>query len=124
MSSGLPDPDIQTGPWEKVRDGVQRNFDALAGAAFGTGGQQFELRVGTVAVSWAANVNSTVAVVTHGLGRAPLGVVATVVNSPQAILGTVPTPNIFGETATQFSLDAETRVAFTGSQTFFWIAIG
>lgn len=124
MPFRLPDPDIQTGQWDQVKDGVQRNFDALAAAAIGTGNVAREIRAGYVTLTWAGAVGSGVVAVSHGMGRVPQGVVATAFASPQSVAGQIPEPNVFTLTATTFSIDAEVRVAYTGTQTLFWIAIG
>jgi hypothetical protein len=75
MTLPLPDPDIQTGPWDEVKDGVQRNFDALAGAIVGTGGHQYDIRVGVAVVTFTAFHASPTVVVSHGLGKAPVVVI-------------------------------------------------
>jgi hypothetical protein len=123
MPLHLPDPDIQTGPWEKVKDGVQRNLDALAQAVIDSGEQSAGIRAGQVALTWAAALNSGVATVTHGLGRVPVAVTATV-KDPSGGTGQIPQPSPFNFTTTTFQIYAEVRVAFTGTQTITWIAYG
>jgi hypothetical protein len=123
----LPDPDIQTGPWEDVRDGVQRNLDALAGAALGLGGLDVAMRFGTAAGAWpGGSPRANTTTIPHGLGRVPIAVVATVVSSPSAtwfpVVATVAYATAsFGVTAV--TSDGSSP-ALSTQYTIVWIAIG
>jgi hypothetical protein len=113
----LPDPDIQMGPWESVREGVQRNLDALASAIVGTGGKSLEYRSGIDTVTFSASNASATTVVSHGLGRIPNSVVATSAAGFGIYLQT------FTWTATTFTAQGAYPFGpLSGSYTFAWMA--
>lgn len=103
---------------------ASRNFLRLASLVIGTGELNLELRFGVESLTWAAAVNSGANTVTHGLGRTPAVVFACAKDSPQTVAGQIPVCNPSSYNATDFTLDAETAVAYTGNQDVVWIAIG
>lgn len=76
---------------------------------------------GSKALTWTAAVDSAVASVTHGLGRVPTIVVATIV----ATGADREFAQVGASTSTAFDLiGSATSGAFTGTRTAYWLAIG
>lgn len=76
---------------------------------------------GIATLAFAASKNSGTISVEHGLGVVPVAVVATAFNAPaftQLVL-----PNVFGYTATTFSMNGELAANTTGSLTVAWVAV-
>jgi hypothetical protein len=120
MTFPLPDPDIQTGPWDQVKDGVQRNFDALAGAVVSTGGQRVGFRFSAGTLTFTASATSAASVISHGLGNVPIVVIACEVTTG---FGVIVRTNTY--TSTTFSaVGTNPFGAGTYVATFAWIAIG
>jgi hypothetical protein len=122
MSIKLPDPLVKHDEWPDIRDGVQRDFDAIALAIPGTGGKDIEIRYGTATVTFTASQDSDLPTVNHGLGRTPVIVVATPYNV--AAYANIPKVDWFGATSTTFALAARVESAITLAVTVTWIAIG
>lgn len=118
----LPDPDIQTGPWETVKDGVQRNLDALAKATVGTGGVQSEFRTGTATLVFTASTIAAVGAIAHGLGRAPVHVSLNTKNVTS--FSEIASLEWHNAGATTFDINALVPAAITASVTVTWMAIG
>lgn len=119
MSIKLPDPLVKHSEWPDVREGVQRDLDAIALAVPGTGGKDVELRYGTAEVTFTASAASANTVVSHGLGRTP---VAVVVSSAEGF-------GIFYQSFTWTTTTFTATGAYpfgtlSGTFTFAWIAIG
>lgn len=101
----------------------QQKFDQIAQAMPGFGGKSVEIRYGTTVLTWTASTTSAGATVSHGLGKTPQIVVATVgaygsSNAAHAQVG--------GFGATTFNLQGQITAgaALTGTLPCYWIAIG
>lgn len=121
MALSLPDSDITEGPWEKVRDGVQRNLDALARAVIGTGNQQLQIRSGIGTAAFAASASSSTVTVDHGLGGTP----ARVIVSSVAGAGVIFTAPAADWAVADFKVNGYSAPGpLIGDIDFAWIAIG
>lgn len=108
---------------ERLDDGspAARNFLKLASLVIGTGERELELRWGVSALSMTAQVNNNAGLVTHGMSRAPVVVIANGTDANGFVNVT-----IRAITSTQFaySLAYVDGTARTATETIYWIAIG
>lgn len=123
----LPSGPVNDQSWEQARDGVQDNFDTIALAAASFGGKSVEVRFGVSTVTWPGGAGtSNGLVVSHGLGRTPVVVVAT--QNTSSGLAKIPVVATQAFTTTAFTLYAGTvdgtSPANTATTTISWIAIG
>lgn len=122
-------------PWASVRnpdgslnpEALQADIDELAKAMPGLGGASMEIRFGVSTVTWPGGSGiSNGLVVTHGLGRPPVVVVAT--QNTSVGLAKIPTVGTQAFTTTTFTLFAGTvdgtSPTNTSTSTISWIAIG
>lgn len=105
-----------------------RNFAKLAQATIDTGGdpttggpRSVGMRFGTVSFTWPGATAQQTIVINHGLGAAPVVVLAINSNNNTAGL-----PRTFTYTATQFTLNiiAPANVTVGTGDTYRWVAIG
>ena len=95
-------------------------LDALRLAVLGTGGRQIELRWGYDTVTFSGSQTSADKQIAHGLGRAPVVVVATETTTYNGVIYAV---RAF--TATEFTVRGGCPFgSLTGLTGFSWIAIG
>lgn len=118
----LLDPDIATGSWEDVRDGVQRDLDAIATLMPGFGGKSVEIRYGTATLAFSASATAAVGAVAHGLGRAPQAIALNVKNVTN--FNQIATLEWHNATTTTFDINGLVPAAITANVALSWIAIG
>lgn len=92
---------------------------ALVRAAAGT---PLAVTAGTQVLTWAASTDSDTPSVTHGLGKVPALVVATCQNAPA--FGQVFAANASSLGATAFNINGRVPVAYTGTISVGWVALG
>ncbi len=80
-----------------------------------------KISFGLATLTFTASTDSANLLVPHTCGRVPLAVVATSFNGPT--FPQIPTPNTFTWTATDFTLNAELRAAYTGTIQVSWVAL-
>lgn len=99
-------------------DVVDRNFQALAELVIDTGGRSVGVRWGSGNATFASSITAPVTI-THGLGHAPVFVVAITTNGS---IGYV----VGAKGATTVALTAYVtfNTAVTGTFSFDWLAVG
>jgi hypothetical protein len=107
-------------------DTVQRNFDAVSIAMPGLGGASVEVRFGVGTMTWPGGQSiSTELTISHGLGRIPKVVVATMQTNGQ---GQVVAVHAGAYTSTTFKAQADWVQGFSPAagttMPVGWIAIG
>lgn len=122
----LPDPDVQTGPWDVAKAGVQRNFDALADASGLFGGKSVEVRFGTDTLTYpGGSVLTNVKTITHGLGRTPVAVVAVGAQGSTQGIVAMTCENVGATTFDARAQDVSAIARAAGFQvSLFWFAVG
>lgn len=102
---------------------LQFILDVIAKSATDTGGRSIKLRWGSATIAWpGASPVATNTNVSHGLGSAPVAVLASMASTAP---WSVAQPGVF--TATQFTLGVRTfdgTSPAAASYTAYWIAIG
>jgi hypothetical protein len=104
---------VSTGGFDRQGSLIRQLQGALGGRSF---------TFGTATLTFTASTNSAGITVTHGLGKTPIGVLATGQMAPA--FGNIVTPNPTAIGATTFGLSGEVKTAFTGSIPVFWMAVG
>lgn len=111
---------------EQLADGSisDRNFQRLATLVLDTGGKTVGIRFGTNStVDFAASKDSSVATVTHGLGKTPVAAFCQFHDTGSLTIS--PVANIGGLTSTQLSVAGHNDTAITATDVpFFWVVIG
>lgn len=97
---------------------LQRNINKLASLLFDTGGKSLGFRIGRGTVTFPTATQSNTLAVSHGLGRAPVVVLATCAQGSGVTYATT------AYTATTFSAQGQFYSALTGNNDFVWVAIG
>ncbi len=107
-----------------VQDRQDPRLQGLLGTALlrSADGVPLVVAVGTTSLTWAASTDSDTVAVDHGLDRTPTVVVASCIQAPA--FGQVFAANASSIGATQFSLNGRVPVAYTGSISAAWIAVG
>jgi len=95
---------------------------AMLASALDLGDDALVLRVGIGTISFTASQDSTNSTITHGLGRVPTAVVATVTSAPNHT--DIAALNVHTLAATTFGINGRKWVASTLNVSFYWLAIG
>lgn len=84
--------------------------------------QTLQLAVGTATINFPSSANATDLTITHGIGRTPVQVAVTQLQS--ASLGQVIAYNVSSLTTTQFTVQGRSTVSVSGNVTLGWLAVG
>lgn len=110
---------------EQLADGsiTDRNFQQLMSLVIDTGGESIGVRFGQKAFTWPGGTGLQTFTITHGLGRAPIVVLA--INGNNNTRGM---PRTYTYGATTFVLDiitSDASVPGAGTaDTYYWLAVG